>query len=279
MKKTGKTKRLIALFAALALTLTALTSCSAVSDAFDFLYDALTNGGVRVLGDFNDLTYEKPDFDAIDNDIDELKSALADGKKTKSYYIDRLSEIIGKYYYDALTMENLAFLRYCNDITDASLREEYYTLISESEKTAAKLEELYSVCAASEYKADFEEQCFGEGFLDSYSGDIIEYPPEYTALRGKEAALMSEYSAAMSELTVEYDGKTYTSADISAVEDEELYNRLVSAYYTKFNPTLAEIYVKLVGVRNEIAVMLGYGSCTDYSFDSYPREYSGDALP
>ena len=74
MKKTGKTKRLIALFAALALTLTALTSCSAVSDAFDFLYDALTNGGVRVLGDFNDLTYEKPDFDAIDNDIDELKS-------------------------------------------------------------------------------------------------------------------------------------------------------------------------------------------------------------
>lgn len=42
MKKTGKTKRLIALFAALALTLTALTSCSAVSDAFDFLYDALT---------------------------------------------------------------------------------------------------------------------------------------------------------------------------------------------------------------------------------------------
>ena len=149
MKKTGKTKRLIALFAALALTLTALTSCSAVSDAFDFLYDALTNGGVRVLGDFNDLTYEKPDFDAIDNDIDELKSALAEGKKTKSYYIDRLSEIIGKYYYDALTMENLAFLRYCNDITDASLREEYYTLISESEKTAAKLEELYSVCAAS----------------------------------------------------------------------------------------------------------------------------------
>ena len=97
MKKTGKTKRLIALFAALALTLTALTSCSAVSDAFDFLYDALTNGGVRVLGDFNDLTYEKPDFDAIDNDIDELKSALAEGKKTKSYYIDRLSEIIGKY--------------------------------------------------------------------------------------------------------------------------------------------------------------------------------------
>ena len=111
MKKTGKTKKLIALFAALALTLTALTSCSAVSDAFDFLYDALTNGGVRVLGDFNDLTYEKPDFDAIDNDIDELKSALAEGKKTKSYYIDRLSEIIGKYYYDALTMENLAFLR------------------------------------------------------------------------------------------------------------------------------------------------------------------------
>lgn len=278
MKKTGKTKKLIALFAALALTLTALTSCSAVSDAFDFLYDALTNGGVRVLGDFNDLTYEKPDFDAIDNDIDELKSALAEGKKTKSYYIDRLSEIIGKYYYDALTMENLAFLRYCNDITDASLREEYYTLISESKKTAAKLEELYSVCAASEYKADFEEQCFGKGFLDSYSGDIIEYPPEYTALRGKEAALMSEYSAAMSELTVEYDGKTYTSADISAVEDEELYNRLVSAYYTKFNPTLAEIYVKLVGVRNEIAVMLGYGSCTDYSFDSYSREYSGDDL-
>ena len=168
MKKTGKTKRLIALFAALALTLTALTSCSAVSDAFDFLYDALTNGGVRVLGDFNDLTYEKPDFDAIDNDIDELKSALAEGKKTKSYYIDRLSEIIGTHYYDALTMENLAFLRYCNDITDASLREEYYTLISESEKTAAKLEELYSVCAASEYKADFEEQCFGKGRRVAY---------------------------------------------------------------------------------------------------------------
>lgn len=278
MKGTGKMKKIIALFAALALALTALTSCSAISGAFGFLYDSIMNGGVRALGDFNDLTYEKPDFDAINTDIDELKSALTEDEKTKSYYIDRLSEIIEKYYYDARTMENLAFLRYCGDITDASLRDEYYTLVSESEKTASKLEELYSVCAASKFKADFEEQCFGEGFLDSYAGGEISYPPEYTALREKEAALMSEYSAAMSELTVEYDGKTYTSADISAVEDDGLYSRLVSAYYAKFNPTLAEIYVKLVGVRNEIAVMLGYESCTDYSFDSYSREYTGDDL-
>lgn len=277
MKEIGKMKRIIALLAALALTLTALTSCSAISEAFGYLRDSLS-GGVRELGDFNKLTYEKPDFDALNSDIDGLKAALAAGDKTKSYYIDRISEIVEGYYYNALTMENLAFLRYCSDITDSALRDEYYTLVSESGKTAAKLDELYSVCAASEFKADFEKEIFGEGFFDSYTGETIEYPPEYTALREKEAALLSEYSAAMSELTVEYDGKVYTSADISAVEDDELYKRLVSAYYAKYNPLLAEIYVKLVAVRNELAVMLGYESCTEYSYDSYSREYTGDDL-
>ncbi len=266
-------KKLLSLIVALAVTVSAITSCSLLSDYINYL-----GREARVLTDYNSITYERPDFDSLSLKIDMLKSELTRNEKKGYYYYytQLLSEIVSDFYYTAYTMENIAFLEYSKNIKDNALREEYYYLVTENQKISAKLDELYYLCAESEYKSEMESTCLGNGFLDNYSGGEFTYPKELSGLFEKESELINEYSAAISELSVEYEGVTYTGETIGSIPDDELFDAVCRAYYDKYNSLLGNIYVELAGVRNSIAEYCGYNSYAEYSFSLYEREYSTD---
>ncbi len=262
-------KKILSLIIVLSLSISVITSCSFLSDYITFL-----GREARQLTDYSSITYERPDFVSLSSKIDTLKADLMLSEKEKYYYINLLSEIVSDFYYTAYTMESIAFLEYAKNIKNDTLREEYFYLVTENEKISAKLDELYYLCAASEYKAEMESSCLGVGFLDNYAGEEFTYPEEFSELLEKENMLINEYNAAMSELSVEYEGVTYTGETIGVIPDDELYDAVCRAYYDKYNSLLGNLYLELAGVRNTIAAYCGYTSYAEYSFDLYARDYS-----
>ncbi len=261
-------KRLISLVSLL-LCLCLFGSCDMLGESF-----LLLGGDGPILTPFSRMVYERPDYAALDGMIDEMTEGLTTGEGKRSEMKALLTDIVDAYYYDIYTMNNMAFLKYSLDMENEALRAEYYAIMAETERLGARLEELYYLCADSKFKADFEREIMGEGFFDAYRGDPVTYPPAFTVLLERESELLKSYSEAMSTISVDYEGKTYTGEMIDGIVDEALYEAVCRVYYEKYNALLGEIYVELVKVRQQIADFCGYESYAEYAFDYlYAREY------
>ena len=263
-------KRYLPAITALLLVFSLLTSCTYLS----MIHDALS-GYVHELADFRDLRYERPDITALDEDIDDLMARMADYEREDM--LERLTDLVDRFYYDFQTMRNLAYLEYAKDMTDTYYRDEYYLLMTEGDRLMARLDELYGYLAMSEDASYFEEKLFGEDFFQGYADEPNGYPEELVLLMQRESELLRDYGEAMTNIAVEYEGKIYTEADLDAIEDEALYRVVCEAYYQKYNKLLGDIYVELVGVRQALSVAFGYRSFDEYAYTYYhAREYTPD---
>ncbi len=248
-----------------------LTGCEGF---FDILFDSLG----RELVDYTTVEYVRPDYDALKADIEECKDKLENGKYVgkdgKNKLHADMEHIVDAYYYKLLTMSEVAFLNYCQDITDGEARDEYYDIYSQVQVISALLDELYSVCADSDHAEYLESTFLGEGFLLSYSGEYS-VPDGLIELYTEETELIKKYGETMSDMSVDYNGKTYSYDEIPKIYDDRLYESVCDAFLDKYNKELGDVYVELVSVRKEIARICGYGSYAEYAYESaHGREYS-----
>jgi len=263
-------KRIFVAILSLLLTLGCLCSCSALRNFWESLL-----GENRTLVSFSEITYARPNFASLDQKIDEMSKLLKSGSDEEAKMTSLLEEIVTAYYYDTHTMGNLAFVLFSKDFKNERLRNEYYEILSETDRLASRLEELYFLCAESDLRDTFESKIMGEGFFDAYEGGSFTYPEEFLSLLERESALLMDYSTALSEISVEYDGTVYTEEEIDAITDATLYRAVCQAYYDKYNVLLGEIFVELVSVRQQIADYCGYSGYAEYAFENlYAREYS-----
>ena len=263
-------KKIAICLIALLLSVSCMTSCGFVFTTLSLLF-----GDDYEMTPFEEMTYVVPDFETLENKIEEMSQAIKAGEESKKQMANRLSDIADRYYYEAYTMENLSFLRYCEDVTSAEARDEYFLISSEVARIRLLLDELYYLCADSPYAEYLEKYVMGVGFFDDYEGGPFTYPEELIALMNQESALISQYSALMAERTVEYQGVTYTQEDMMAITDGSLYQAVRNACAAKYNAMLGEIYVDLVAVRRAIATYMGYSSYADYAYENlYQREYT-----
>ncbi len=98
-------------------------------------------------------------------------------------------------------------------------------------------------------------------------------------LRQRETELEAGYTGLMSkEYVLIEDGREWTlreiqSSDLTVSEKADLTKRLYESQYAE----AAEIYVGLVQVRNDIAILKGYDDYADYAYEIvYGRDYTPD---
>ena len=231
----------------------------------------------RTLTDFSKIKYERPDYQGLSDLITLCKNNCEQGRydqNTGALDTD-IDAILDGYYYNLLTMSELAFVNYSLDITNDSLRDEYYSILEQSNIIFSRLEELYYVLAESKHADYLEEKFMGEGFFDAYKGGPVTMPAELMKLISRENELVKAYGEEMAKLSVSYGGKSYGYNDIAEIQDEELYNNVCDALYAKYNPIIGQIFVELVDVRNDIAKIYGYSTYAQYAYEnSYGREYT-----
>lgn len=206
-----------------------------------------------MIPDFSDMVYTRPDMEEYQRLVDTL-CETAKVSTSAEQLVDLCMDVYNAYdsFY---TMQVLADIRYCLDLSDSYYSAEYDYCTAQSTAVEQGLEACHMALAQSPIVDELEsEKYFGAGAFDSYQGDSF-YTEELTALMDRENALISESYTVMNKL----NGLDYYS-------DE---------YFEEGVPEMGRIFLDLVAVRQEIAAYLGLESYGEYAFTMYhDRDYT-----
>lgn len=271
-------KRKVSAVFALLLSLLLLCGCSAVDEWIADLPGAFQReeraAETEDMPVFDEIPYERPDVDALAQRVEELEEALDAGMKMKD--VTAVLDDCYADYYHFVTMYNLAYIRSCQDVTDAYYADEYAWCDEQLSRVGQIMEDMYYLCGLSDMAKELEKEYFWEGFAEDYGdeGEAV-YDDELIALFQEESVLMTHYRTLMANPMLENDSG----------EEEELYDRLyqeddsyfdtLMRFYERYNEEAASIFIELVKVRQQQAKKLGFDSYEDMAYAYvYERDYS-----
>lgn len=238
----GSARKLIVLLLAVVLL---LTGCG-ISDAMA-KFAAYYGTAVP----FEQMEYTRPDMDALEDSVDACLEKAQSGES-----IETLMDAVYAFYslYDSFsTNHSLACIHYNLDMTSTYWEKEYQFCAENSPAAEAAIERLFHGLALCPVRKALEaEEYFGSGFFDAYEEEPV-MDKTLQNLLEKEAALESSYLALMDRY-----------ADAQSALSDTLYREM------------AELLIRLVQLRQEMADYLGY---PDYPTLAYDLYYSRDYTP
>lgn len=160
------------------------------------------------------------------------------------------------YVYDSFyTNLQLAFIAYSRDLTDIYWEGEYTYCNSYAATADAGLDRLYRSLAQSPLRDKLEsDDYFGAGYFDSYEGESI-YDSQLLEMLEQEAQLCSQYQLLCGQ-----------AADTTYYSEE---------YFSVYGSQMADIFLELVQLRQQMAAHLGYDSYPQFAYDFYHiRDYT-----
>ncbi len=202
---------------------------------------------------FSQMEYTRPNMSAYEKALKKACDLAASSDDA-----DEIMDAVYAYlelYDDFCTNYFLADIHYCQDLTDEKWKEEYDFCEEETSAVEAGKDQLLYALADSSCREDLEaEKYFGDGFFDSYEGESI-WDDTFTALMEQESQLQSQYYALSGE-----------ALDVEYYSDE---------YFNTCGRELAELYVQMVALRQQIAQYAGYDSYPAFAYDFYHgRDYT-----
>lgn len=214
------------------------------------LIGGLFGGG---LVPYDRMEYSRPDMVQFSAVLEESCAAALEESD-----IRKLEDAIWAFYdvYDAFyTNLNLAFISYCRDLTDIYWEGEYSYCVSHSATADAGLDRLYRSLAQSPLRDTLEgDAYFGADYFDSFEGESI-YDEHLTDFLNQEALLCSQYQT----INGDASGTEYYSEE----------------YFSQYGSQMAEVFLELVELRQEIATYVGYDSYPQFAYDFYHiRDYT-----
>lgn len=246
-----KARALVALILVLCLT---LTGCAGVDFAgyFENVLMLLLGTG---LTPFQDMVYTRPDMEWLKTEVDACCQDVAEAGS--------LYEVISIIYtaYEPIDAFSTAYalsnIYYSKDLTDTYWAEEYAFCSENAAIAQAALDQFYRALAQCAFREELEgDEYFGAGFFDDYDGDSI-YDETFTAMLAQEGALESEYYALWNEA-----GETDSASE---------------EFYTQYGDQMAQLFIELVALRQDMAEYLGYASYPEFAYDYYyGRDYTCD---
>lgn len=222
---------------------------------------------------FDKIVYERPDFEKILKDMQAVEAMLS--KKPDSEKVLKAYEDIGNKLIDAATALRYASIRNYKDVTDA-----YYAT------EVAYVTQGYNVVqnAMIELSEKILESSIGEKAKVAWGDEEIEaikrakmlINEKTIALSAKEQELENAYVNATATVTFDVKGTKMTLNQMLSQTDLT-YEEQLNYYYNyidELNKEAGEIFLQLIGVRNQIAKELGFESYVDYSYYGYERDYT-----
>ena len=231
--------------------------------------------GIWDLIPFDEMPYERPDLDEMRSAIDAVGEALDSGADYET--VEALLDACDELYAAFDTMEAIAFIRSCQDMTDEFYAGEYAWLDEASADVSQLFEKLYFRCGMSDMAQELEEKYFWPGFAEEYADDANAfYDDEMVTLLQAESNLIAAYRDTVANPIVVLANGSEVEF-FTALDEYEgyAYWNLLFSYYDQFNPTLARIYIDLVKNRQAQAKAAGYDSYEELAFDhDFTRDYS-----
>ena len=227
----------------------------------------------RGLYSFDDLVYERPDFDKIASEIEAVRVMVTDGSSSED--ILAAYEALDEEFYTINNAYAIASLFSSMDTSD-----EYYS--SEEELLAEKSSELQVLGTKLEiaiYESEHRDVVFYDWTEEDFAYLRIAeklYDDEYVALNTRLEGITTEYWNAQTDTTVSYRGVEYTRDELDELDiDAETYYALLNDYYRNLNAVAGELYLELVGIEKRIAEKAGFDNYAEFAYEfEYERDYT-----
>lgn len=210
---------------------------------------------------FKDYKYERPDFLGISKELENIASAIKEEKEVEKIIklIDKRNEIIG--HYDTLT--SICYVRNTIDTTDAFYEEEINVIQENGPMITEKAQEIIYAIINHEKKPELEKH-YGKYWFEAMELSLKTFDPSVSDLLVEEGKLTVEYNKVMASAQIEYDGKInnlsqmrkYTTSVDRNIRKEATLK--VDEFLQANEEKIDNIYDKLVKIRHEIALKLGY---------------------
>ncbi len=225
-----------------------LTGCSGMS-----FEELISDVGARLVTPFSEMEYVRPNVERMEKDL-ETCCTMAQSGKDKDALMEQVWKVYN-FYNTFYTQYNLASIHYFKDMTDIYWEKEYNFCALAAPSVEAMLEEMFYALADSPLKEQLEQdEAFGEGFFDGYSGESV-WDETFLSLMEQETALEEQY----------FDLCTQS-------QDAEYYS---DAFFEEYAAAMGEVFVELVKVRQSIAKYVGYGTYAEFAYDFYHyRDYT-----
>ena len=202
---------------------------------------------------YADMEYTRPDLFVVEKTLN-AACAAAENAKTLQELENRILEFYD-IYDSCYTNYNLAYMKYCTDVTDIYWQDEYAFCAANIAKLNAGLDTLYRALAKSPYREKLEgDDYFGADYFDAYEGES-QWDETFLSYLEEEAALEEHYYS----LCEASYAVAYYSED----------------FFTQYAPDMAQVFLELVQLRQEMAAYLGYSSYPEFAYDFYYyRDYT-----
>ena len=230
---------------------------------------------------FSDMHYTRPDLDKLSADVAAVEEALENGMKLKD--VEELLDVCMDGYDEFSTMYSLANIYNCKDLRDEYYAAEYEWISTENSTVSQLFDEMYYACAGSALGAELEEDYFWEGFCEDYADpDDSYYNDESVALMQRESELISRYREIVADPVIEWKGEEVAFyelleelSDYSDVQGYYDYLGALMTYYETYNEPLAEVYIDLMRVHEDMAKAMGFDSAEEMEFVfGFDRDYT-----
>ncbi|WP_413376381.1 M3 family oligoendopeptidase [Alkalihalobacillus sp. 1P02AB] len=218
---------------------------------------------------FENYTYERPNVQSVKEDFKLLLKEFTNATNVKA--ATTALESINQFRSKLSTMHTLTYIRSSIDTKNDFYQKErdFFDEIS------PELDELNTTLYQELIKSPFREALekkWGAQLFDIADFQIKSFSPEVIHLLQKENKLTSEYAKLVASAEIEFQGESYTLAQLAPfTQDNErnIRQEAVDAsfgFYANHSDKFDEIYNQLVKVRHEIATTLGYKNFVELGY-------------
>jgi M3 family oligoendopeptidase len=218
---------------------------------------------------YKDFHYERLD---LENSKKILNKIVSDFKNADSAekQIEAIKEVDG-FSREYMTYQAMASLNFSRDINDESAKREkdYYDSISPD------MREVYDnfdkALHESRFKSDIINM-YGDTFLNQIEINLKTFDSKIKNMLKKEIELKNEYTKLTAGAKIDFEGNEYNLAGLGPFHsniDRSVRKRSYEARFSWFKSNedeLDEIYDKLVKLRHNIAVTLGYDNFIELGY-------------
>jgi len=218
---------------------------------------------------FDQYTYERPNFEEGKMRFEQLLKNFKEATSMEEQS-EAIKEISG-FRESFSSQENLAYIRASIDTNDTFYQQERDFF----DEVSPQLEELitayYKELVSSKFRKELEDK-WGSQLFNMADYSIKAFSPEIINLLQQENKLSSEYSKLVASAQVEFDGKTLTLAQLGPYAESTERDVRKKAIETRVQffqtneSKFDDIFDKLVKIRHEIAVTLGYKNFVELGY-------------
>lgn len=218
---------------------------------------------------FKDFEYARPDFDNIRKQYLNLINDFNNSTTAEEQYL--FLKKINALSKGVETMEQLVYIRNSINTADEFYDAEKDYMDMTSPKFRGLRVEFYRQLLNSKFKEELKEKIHPQ-LITLAEMEIKSFSDEAIPLMQEENKLISEYDKLISSAKIEYDGKTLNLSQMQPYMEskdrkirKEAYEKW-SQFFKENEAKFDLIYDKLVKVRNQIALKLGFNNFTKLGY-------------